>query len=138
MKRQSSRLLASLLAVTFLLCGIQFPAIAAEQVNWKMFQIIDCNTNTTYGLTNLDSTDKGIKGTMEPHRPLQWVENEEGMLFKIQFSVQHTQDYNLALYRLKDGFSLSTTQQDTAMLSNYYESITRRLKSGRHLKDPAC
>lgn len=137
MKRQSSRLLASLLAVTFLLCGIQFPAIAAEQVNWKMFQIIDCNTNTTYGLTNLDSTDKGIKGTMEPHRPLQWVENEEGMLFKIQFSVQHTQDYNLALYRLKDGFSLSTTQQDTAMLSNYYESITETAEKWPHLKDPA-
>lgn len=129
---KTKRVMSIMLCIAMIMSVIVVPsANAAANAEWKMLKISNERTKAQYSMTDLNYEDPEtgeIGKVMYGYSPVDITKDDT--LLKIEFSMQYTQNYNISLYRIKDGFTLNRHQQDdngacndSELISNYFNSI---------------
>jgi hypothetical protein len=122
----------SLCLTAILIFGVIAPmSVLAAPLERHILKISDVKTNILYSNTDhINPEDITSLRAMDGHVTASIF--AENALFKIQFSMQYTQNYNLSLYRLKNTFELKAFDpddrdgcKDTTMITDYLSHITQ-------------
>ena len=123
---KTKRVMSIMLCIAMIMSVIVVPsANAAANAEWKMLKISNERTKAQYSMTDLNYEDPEtgeIGKVMYGYSPVDITKDDT--LLKIEFSMQYTQNYNISLYRIKDGFTLNRHQQDDNGACNDSELIS--------------